>query len=128
MWDTQRFDLASRLSMDIERKGFGKRDYEFNGNSVDYISSANRYYEGKVNYSNKSVWSYKLNADGMTDTEYEWMADLMQSPQILLEIDSYFYPATIKKNNYDYNKFVNDKLKALEIEFEFNSPRMTQLR
>lgn len=128
LWDTVRFDLASRLSLDIERKGFGKRDYQFNGNSVDYMSTANRYYEGKINYSNRGMWSYKLNADGMTDDEYEWMADLMQSPQILLEIESYFYPATIKKNNYEYNKFVNDKLKALEIEFEFNSARYTQLR
>lgn len=114
--------------MKIDRKGFGKRDYEFNGNSVDYMSSANRYYEGKIDYSNKANWTYKLTADAMTDAEYEWMADLMQSPQILLEIDGYFYPATIKENDFDYRKFVNDRLKALEVEFEFNSERYTQLR
>lgn len=128
LWDTQRFDLVSKLSMDIERKGFGQRDYRFNGTSVDYKSSANRYYEGKIDYSNKASWSYKLTADAMTDAEYEWMADLIQSPQILMEIDGYTYPVTIKKNSYDYNKYVNDRLKALEIEFEINSDRYTQLR
>lgn len=128
LWDTQRFDLASRLNMKVDRKGFGKRDYEFNGNSVDYMSSNNRYYEGKIDYSNKATWTYKLTADSMTDAEYEWMADLIQSPQILLEIDGYFYPATIKENDFEYRKFINDKLKALEIEFELNTERYTQLR
>lgn len=128
LWDTHRFDLVSKLNMDIERKGFGQRDYQFNGNSVDYKSSANRYYEGKINYSNMANWSYKLTSDALTDAEYEWMADLMTSPQILLEIDGYCYPVTIKKTSYEYNKFVVDRLKAFEIEFEFNSSRMTQLR
>lgn len=128
LWDTQRFDLVSKLSMDIERKGFGQRDYQFNGPSVDYKSSANRYYEGKINYSNKADWTYKLTADAMTDAEYEWMADLMQSPQILMEVDGYFYPVTISKNNYDYNKYINDRLKAFDIEFKINSERYTQLR
>lgn len=128
MWDTQRFDLASRLMMKVDRKGFSKRDYEFNDNSVDYISSSNRYIEGKIDYSNKANWTYKLTADGMTDSEYEWMADLIHSPQILLENDGYFYPVTMKENDFEYRKFVNDKLKALEIEFELNSERYTQLR
>lgn len=128
MYDTHSFDLANKLSMDVERKGFGQRDYKFNSNAVDYYSTANRYYEGKINYSNKAMWSYKLNSDALNDSEYEWMADLFTSPQILMEIDSYFYPVTIKKTNYDYNKFVIDRLKAFEVEFEFNSSRYTQLR
>ena len=47
---------------------------------------------------------------------------------MLVEIGEYFYPATIKKTNYDYVKFINDKLKPLEVEFDFNSERYTQLR
>lgn len=128
MYDTQRFDLVSKLSMDVERKSFGQRDYKFNGNNVDYLSTSNRYYENKINYSNKANWSYKLTANALTDAEWEWIADLMTSPQILLEIGGYTYPVTIKATNYEYNKYVNNRLKALEIEFEFNSDRYTQLR
>ena len=128
VFDTQRFDLVSKLSMEVERKGFGQRDYQFNGNSVDYKSTANRYYEGRINYFNSAKWTYKLTADAMTDEEYEWMADLMTSPQILMEVDGYFYPVTIKGNNYEYSKFVNNKLKALNLEFELNTTRQTQLR
>ena len=128
LWDTQRFGLVSKLSMDIKRKGFEQRDYRFNDNAVDYMSSANRYYEGKANYLNESTWSYKLTADAMTDAEWEWIADLFSSPQILLEVDGYFYPGTIKATNFDYVKFINDKLKPLEVEFELNTSRYTQLR
>lgn len=128
MYDTQRFDLVSRLTMDVERKSFEGKGYAFNGNSVDYKSSSNRYYETKVNYSNKANWIYKLTADAMTDDEYVWMADLISSPQILMEVDGYFYPVTLKNNNYEYSKNVNNKLRALELEFEMNQTRYTQLR
>lgn len=128
MYDTQRFDLVSKLTMDVERKGFEQRDYKLNGNSVDYYSSSNRYYEGKLNYSNKAAWTYKLTADAMSDADYEWMADLMGSPQILLEHDGYCYPVTIEQTNYEYSTYVNNRLKPLEIEFKLNTNRMTQLR
>ena len=114
--------------MDIERKSFTERDYKFNGNAVDYLSSNNVYYGGKVNYNNAANWTYKLNADALSDNEWVWIADLMQSPQILMEYDGYFYPVTIKRNNYDYSQYVVDKLKPLEIEFELNTSRYTQLR
>ena len=128
LYDSQRFDLVSKLSMDIERKSFTERDYQFNGNSVDYISSSNVYYGGKINYSNSATWTYKLNSTPLDDAEWVWIADLMQSPQILLEYDGYFYPVTIKRTTYDYNKHVVDRLKPLEIEFELNTSRYTQLR
>jgi len=128
MWDTHRFDLLSKLNMKVDRKDFGQRDYRFNGNSVDYYSSSNRYYEGKVNYSNVANWTYKLNSDALTDDEYEWLAELFTSTQILMEIDGYCYPVTIMRDSYEYNKFVSDRLKAFNVEFEINSSRMTQLR
>lgn len=128
MWETHRFDLLNKLNMTVERKDFGQRDYRFNGNSVDYMSSSNRYYEGRVNYSNKANWTYKCISNALTDAEYVWLAELFTSPQILLETDGYFYPVTVKKNTYEYNQYVSDRLKAFEVEFEFNSARMTQLR
>ena len=128
LWDSQRFDLVSKLSMDIDRKSFTERDYKFNGNSVDYISTNNVYYGGKINYSNSATWTYKLNSTPLDDAEWVWIADLMQSPQILLEYDGYFYPVTIKRTTYEYNKHVVDRLKPLEIEFELNTSRYTQLR
>lgn len=128
MWETHRFDLLNKLNMNVERKDFGQRDYRFNGNAVDYLSTANRYYEGKINYSNKANWTYKLNSTPLSDDEYTWLAELFTSPQIYLEYGSLHYPVTIRKNTYEYNQYVSDRLKAFDVEFEFNSSRITQLR
>jgi hypothetical protein len=128
MWDSERFDLVSKLNMNVERKGFEQRDYRFNGNAVDYKSASNRYYEGAINYSNKSNFTYKLTADALTDDEYTWMADLIVSPQILMEIEGYFYPVTLTENNYEFSKNVFNKLKALELTFNMNQTRYSQLR
>lgn len=128
MWDSERFDLVSKLNMTVERKGFEQRDYRFNGNAVEYKSASNRYYEGAINYSNKSNFTYKLTADALTDDEYTWMADLIVSPQILMEIEGYFYPVTLTDNNYEFSKNVFNKLKALELTFNMNQTRYSQLR
>lgn len=128
MYDSQRFDLVSRLNMSVERKNFEQRDYRFNGSAVDYKSTSNRYYEGVTNYNNKSSFTYKLTADALTDDEYTWMADLIVSPQILMEIEGYFYPVTLAENNYEFSKNVFNKLKALELTFNMNQTRYSQLR
>jgi hypothetical protein len=128
MWDSERFDLVSKLNMEVERKSFEQRDYRFNGNAVDYKSTSNRYYEGAINYSNKSNFTYKLTADALTDDEYTWMADIITSPQILMDIEGYFYPVTLTDNNYEFSKNVFNKLKPLELTFNMNQTRYSQLR
>jgi hypothetical protein len=114
--------------MNVERKAFEQKDYRFSGNSVNYLSDNNKYFEGNINYSNKATFNYKLTADALTDDEYTWMADLISSPQILMEIDGYFYPVTLVDNTYEFSKNVFNKLKALELTFNMNQNRYSQLR
>jgi hypothetical protein len=127
-YDTQRFDLVSRLMMDVERKSYSQKDVVFNGAAVDYKSTSNRYYESKINYSNKADFTYKITTDAMSDADYQWLADLITSPQILMELEGYFYPVTIKNTSYEFSKSENNRLKVLELELELNAPRYSQLR
>jgi hypothetical protein len=123
MFDTARFDLASRLTMDLERKTFQQRDYTFNNSSVDYYDANNVYNESKINYGSKTNHSYKLTMNYPSDAEYIWLAELMVSPQIYAEIDGNYYPVTIKNTNYEYSTYTNNRLKALEIDIELNQTR-----
>jgi hypothetical protein len=123
MFDTARFDLASRLTMDVERKTFEQRNYTFNNTTVDYYNSQNVYNESKINYGSKSNHSYKLTMDFPTDAEYQWLAELIVSPQIYAEIDGNYYPVSIKANNYEYSTYTNNRLRALEIDIELNQTR-----
>ena len=127
MFDTAKFGLVSKLSMDIERKGFEKRDYKFGSSSVDYYAN-NKYVESKINYQNKKDYTYKLTMDAPTDEEYQWLAELVASPQIYFESDSNYYPVTIKATNYEFSKYVNNRLRVFEVEIEMNQTRYSQLR
>ena len=123
MFESAKFQLVSKLSLDVERKTFAKRDYSFNGNSVDYYDANNVYNESSINYGSKIDWKYKLTMNYPTDAEYEWLAELMISPQIYAEIDDNFYPVSIINTNYEYSKNVNNGLRALEIDIAMNQTR-----
>lgn len=123
MFDTARFDLASRLTMDVERKTFEQRNYTLNNSSVTYYDSNNVYNESKINYGSKSNHSYRLTMNFPSDAEYQWLAELIVSPQIYAEIDGNYYPVSIKSNNYEYSTYTNNRLKALEIDIDLNQTR-----
>lgn len=128
LWETLHFTLVSRLTMDVERKGFERRDFNINGANVDYFDANNVYAESTIDYSNKMNWNYRLTADAMNDTDYQWASQLITSPQILMEVDGYFYPVTVKNANYEYSKYVNNRQRALEVTFEMNQTRYSHLR
>jgi len=123
MFDTARFNLASRLTMDVERKTFQQRDYTLNNTTVDYYDANNVYNESKINYGSKSNHNYKLTMDYPSDAEYQWLAELIVSPQIYAEIDGNYYPVSIKANNYEYSTYTNNRLKVFEIDIELNQTR-----
>jgi hypothetical protein len=128
MFDTARFDLASRLTMEVTRKSFTKRDYSLGATAVSYYDTNNKYVSSKIDYLNKKDHSYKLTMNAPTDAEYEWLAELIDSPQVYFEQDGYFYPVSIKNNNYEYSKYVNNRLRVFEVDIDINQTRYSQLR
>lgn len=123
MFDTARFGLASRLNMNVERKQFERRDFTFGTSSVSYYDSRNVYRESVVNFGSKSEWQYKLTMDYPTDAEYQWLAELINTPQVYAEIDGDFYPVSIVENNYEYSNYQNNKLKVFEVTINMNQKR-----
>ena len=123
MFDTARFNLAQKKTMSIDRKGFQQNEYKYNNTSVDYYDANNVYRESKINFNTKTNWTYRLTMNYPTDAEYEWLSELMDSPQIYAEIDGNYYPVTIKGTNYEYMVYQNDGLKELVVEIEMNQTR-----
>lgn len=128
MFDTAKFDLASRLTMDVDRKTFTKRDYSLGATLVSYYDANGKYNDSKVNYLNKKDYSYRLTMNAPSDAEYEWLAELIDSPQVYFEQDGYFYPVSIKATNFEYSKYVNNRLRVFEVDIDINQTRFSQLR
>jgi len=128
MFDTAKFDLASRLTMEVQKKSFEKRDYTLGASSVTYYDANKKYVDSKVNYLNKKDHAYKLTMNAPTDSQYEWLAELIDSPQVYFELDGYFYPVSIRNTNFEYSKYVNNRLRVFEVEIDINQTRFSQLR
>ena len=128
IFETAKFDLASRLTMEVQRKSFDKRDYTLGASSVSYYDANKKYIDSKVNYLNKKDHGYKLTMNAPSDDEYDWLAELIDSPQVYFELDSYFYPVSIRNNNYEYSKYVNNRLRVFEVDIDINQTRFSQLR
>lgn len=126
MYETVNFELAKRLLMEAERKSYQQKDYT-NGTTVQYIAN-NKYIESKINHYQSKQFSYRLTKDAMTDEEYEWLSQIITSPQIYFEQDGYFYPVTIKESSYEFSTYVNNRLRVLELTIEFNTQRNAHKR
>lgn len=127
MFDTAVFGLVSKLNMEVERKTFNQRAYTFGSTTVDY-KDGNVYRETKINYAQRFNHTYRITMDAPTDAEYEWLSELIVSPQIYAEVEGYYYPVTIKNTNYEYSTILNNKLRPLELEIELNQPRQSHAR
>ena len=128
MFDTACFGLVSKLTKDVERKSFSDRDFRQGPGAVTYYDSNNVYHESKINYSNKADHSLRLTMNAPTDGEWQWLAELLSSPQMFMEQDGYFYPVTIKNTTYEYSTYINNNLRPFEIDVEINQTRWSQLR
>lgn len=123
MFETAAFNKSQKLTMDIERKNYTKRNYTFGSTSVDFYNSKNVYNESSVNYGSKINHAYKLTMDYLNDAEWQWISELIYSPQIYMDYEGSYYPVGIKETNFEYSKIQNNQLRALEINIDINQQR-----
>ena len=90
---------------------------------MNYYDALNVYRESKINYGSKANLSYKLTMDYPTDAEYQWLSELITSPQVYMELDGSYYPVIIKETNYEFSKYQNNQLRAFEVNVDVNQTR-----
>ncbi len=123
------FRKVSRKGLNIEKSDFGKLPYTVDSNgAISYVNSNNVYNETRSTYASLFSERLTLNTDILTDQEYTWLADLVLSPLVYIELEGYLVGATIRSNNYDFRKVVNDRLTNLTIDLEFGDQYSAQFR
>lgn len=128
-FESKDFTKVSRKTIDIEKKDFGKLPYTVDGAGlVSYYNDNNVYNETRSVYSSQYKEKMVLNTDALTDEEYIWLADLVLSPMVYLEMDGYFIPVIITGTNYEFKKSINDKITNLTINIEFGDQFNAQYR
>ena len=131
-FDYFNFTKVSRHSEEIERKFFQTTPNDLTSTGSINYSISNR---EKVQYYTKSMPKLKLTSDWIDYNTYNWLLELIESPEVYL-MDSYTTPTgtteirriPIKNINGNWEEKTNnaDKLFNLEIDLEFGMDNFRQ--
>jgi len=127
-WDTMKFALVNKRSSEFTRSNYKRSDWQLTGNSMTNIDSYNKYNESTVSYSVQHKDMFHLISDWVSQQDYEWLAQLVASPIVYIEVQGAYFPVIISNNNYQYKLESADKLFNFEIDIEVSKYLNSQYR
>jgi hypothetical protein len=127
-WDTMKFALVNKRSSEYSRSNYKRSDWQLTGNSMTNIDNYNKYNESTVSYSVQHKDMFHLISDWVSQQDYEWLAQLVSSPIVYIEVQGAYFPVIISTNNYQYKLESADKLFNFEIDIEVSKYLNSQYR
>jgi hypothetical protein len=127
-YETMLFNKVSRRTYDIERKTWQQLPYRVSGSGVVTIQSNYVLYRQKTEFAGRFREKLRINTDWLSDVDYQWLAQLVCSPDIYLEDEGELYPVVITATNYEFKEHIVDGLINLMIELEFGAAYKTQFQ
>jgi hypothetical protein len=70
----------------------------------------------------------KLRSGYLSVTDYNWLRDLIVSPEVYMTRQGYYFPVRIKTNNWEQRVQYADKTNFLELEIESSIKIYSQFR
>jgi hypothetical protein len=119
-FDFFNFDLVSKTTFDVEKKG-----YERNYTGSIYESDGIRVKNINPIYYTKETQKWKIISDYLTDAQAEILRELYSSPLVYMNLvnDNYINPSWIPAKptatSYEVKKTAVDKVFNIELELEF---------
>lgn len=117
-FDTFPFRLVNRQSRQFERKQYEQIGWALSGSAMTRSDANKRLRGGDVQFSTKQDVGYTLTSDYVNETDYNWLRELLASPEVYYERDGYYYPVTITEAAWQEKKRINDKLFNLTINID----------
>jgi hypothetical protein len=127
-WETKSFTLVNKRSSDFERTSYRRNDWQLVGGQMKNSDGYNKFNETTFNYAIQHKDKYRLTSDWVTEQDYAWLAQLVSSPIVYMEVLGAYFPVTISQTNYEYKLESADKLFNFEIEIEVGRYLTSQFR
>lgn len=127
-YETMMFNKVSRKTYDIERKTWKQLPYRVSATGVVTIFSNYTLYKQTTQFAGRFREKLRLNTDWLSDAEYQWLAQLVTSPEIYVEDEGELYPVIMTQNNYEFREHIVDGLINLGVEFDFGATYKTQFQ
>lgn len=115
--DTMMFALANKRTSSFEKQTFQKPQWQTTGGSKKIADSYNRISETNVNFNISHDNKLTLISDWISEQDSYWAQQLIASPQVYIEQNGGYFPATIDDTGYEFkydniNKTFNIQLTA----------------
>ena len=127
-YDTMAFRLVNKRRSQFERSSYRRNPYQLSGGQMKNIDSYNKYNETTYNFAIQHTDYYSLTSDWVNEQDYAWLAQLMASPIVYMEVQGAYFPVTINNTNYQYKYKVADKLFNFDLEVEVGKYLNSQYR
>lgn len=127
-YDTMAFRLVNKRRSEFQRSSYRRNPYQLSNGTMTNIDTYNKYNETSFNYAIQHTDFYMLTSDWVNDQDYAWLAQLIASPIVYMEVQGAFFPVTIRNTNYQYKYKVNDRLFNFDLEVEVGKYLNSQYR
>jgi hypothetical protein len=127
-YDTMAFRLVNKRRSEFNRASYRRNPYQLSGGQMTNIDSYNKYNETTYNFAIEHTDYYMLTSDWVNDMDYAWLAQLIASPIVYMEVQGAFFPVTIRNTNYQYKYKVSDGLFNFDLEVEIGKYLNSQYR
>lgn len=119
--------VHGKFMMTNEKKKFEQMRWQLSGNSIAEKSGA-VYNEAMKTYAVKYREKLMLTSDILSTGEYNWLSELINSPQVYYFKNSEFYPVQITDTDYEFKDDRINKADTLSVTIEFSTSQNTQYR
>jgi hypothetical protein len=129
-YDTMHFRLVNKESRNVESKQYEGSKFRYNASATAMRSydDFNRINPGATKYVVEHSTMYKLRSNYLNVTDYNWLAELIQSPEVYFEQGGYYYPVVTMTSNWEEKKRIADKMFNLELDVQIANKKYSQFR
>ena len=127
-YDTMSFRLVNREERSAQREAYRRPGWELAADAISRYDTNKKMYAGEVNHAISQSVVFRLLSDYLTETDHNWLRDLVMSPEVYLEKNGYYYPVTIGTNNWTEKLRSADKMFTLSLEVFYSRSVNSQFR
>jgi hypothetical protein len=122
-WDYYGFNLPTKKNTNIQRKSFVKPFVDYSSVTSPY--NVNR--RGTDIYNVSYMDNISVSTPYLLEDEAEWVAQMIESPEVFIQQGSVMVPITITNSSYTHNTNIrSQKAFQYEISYQYANQRQTR--